>query len=79
MKKISKTIAVIALLGLAATSPVLADSKEENKVNPPAQTEQDDQQEFYDYHSGITYTYSVFDLIVPHVNQTLIEQEKKGQ
>ncbi len=79
MKKISKIIAVLALLGLAATSPVLAEPKEEINVKSPTQTEQDDQQEFYDYHSGITYTYSVFDLIFPHVNKTSIEQEKKGQ
>jgi hypothetical protein len=79
MKIISKTIAVFVLLGLAATSPVLAESKEEKNVNSPAQTEQDDQQEFYDYHSGITYTYSVFDLVFPHTDKALIEKEKKGQ
>ena len=79
MKKISKTIAVIALLGLAAASTVLAESKEEKNVNSPSQAEQNDQQEFYDYHSGITYTYSVFDLIVPHIDKALIDQEKKAQ
>lgn len=79
MKIISKTIAVFALLGLAATAQVLAEPKEEITIKSPAQTEQDDQQEFYDYHSGITYSYSVFDYIFPHANKASIEQEKKGQ
>lgn len=78
MKITSKTIAVFALLSLAATSPVLAEPKEEI-IKSPAQTEEDDQQEFYDYHSGITYSYSVFDYIFPHANKASIEQEKKGQ
>jgi hypothetical protein len=79
MKKIYKIIAVLVLLSLTVNSPVLAEQKEETHVNSPAQTEQDDQQEFYDYHSGITYTYSVFDIVFPHANKASIEQEKKGQ
>lgn len=79
MKSSIKTITISAFvgLGMGLATPTFADSIEKSNSTVAEEVEQDHEIEFYDYHSGTTSTYSIFNLIHPHVNKHAIEQDNK--
>jgi hypothetical protein len=71
------TISLFVGLGMGLTMPAFAESIEKSSSTATEEVTQDHEIEFYDYHSGTTSTYSIFNLIHPHVNKHVIEQDKK--
>jgi hypothetical protein len=71
------TISLFVGLGIGLIQPALADSIEKTSNKVAEEVKQDHEIEFYDYHSGTTSTYSIFNLVHPHVNQHAIDQDKK--
>lgn len=65
MKNFYKTIIVLLFAGysIALVSPAFAEPIENVKPSAVEETEQDHEIEFYDYHSGITYSYSLFNFV----------------
>ena len=79
MKSSIKTITISLFVGLSMglTLPAFADSTEKSSSITTEEVTQDHEIEFYDYHSGTTSSYSIFNLIHQHVNPHVIEQDKK--
>lgn len=78
MKKFHKTITVFLF---AISSAALADQAvtapaENVKTQVMTETEQDDEIEYYDYHSGTTYTYSLFNFIYKQLDRNATQQDK---
>lgn len=78
MKRIYKTITVFLFLSLGTvfSLPVLADGIENTKTKAAEEAGHEHEVEFYDYHSGVTYSYSLFNFIHPRADKKLTEQEQ---
>ncbi len=58
MKRVNNTIKLVifAVLSMGLTSAAIAEHHESAKLKAQLQTEDEAEVEFYDYHSGVTYT-----------------------
>ncbi|CAG1021178.1 hypothetical protein MTYM_00811 [Methylococcales bacterium] len=78
MKELYKTtIFLFAVLSTAFANPVFAESGENTKTNISESIGDDHEIEFYDYHSGMTYSYSLFNFVYRHLDKNVMEHDKK--
>lgn len=79
MKELYKTtiIFLFAVLSTAFANPVFAESGENTSANISEPLGDDREIEFYDYHSGVTYSYSLFNFVYRHLDKNVMEIDKK--
>lgn len=79
MKELYKTTTIVlfAVLSAAFANPVLAESRENTDPNISEPIGDDREIEFYDYHSGVTYSYSLFNFVYRHLDKNVMEFDKQ--